>query len=82
MGMTIKEASKIIEIKYENAKAIHRVYTNEKRTDKIRHRYHKVKSLKKRKSRKNKPKLLFMTSFEIPLTEAEISPKCWTVSVD
>ena len=51
MGMTIKNAATIIEIKYENAKAIHRVYMNEQRTDKIRHRYHKVKTLKKRRQR-------------------------------
>ena len=50
MKMTIKEASKIINIKYENAKAIHRVYKNEKRTDKCRHRYHKIaKEMKKKK---------------------------------
>ena len=82
MGMTIKNAATIIEIKYENAKAIHRVYQNEQRTDKIRHRYHKVKSLKKKRQRTRKPKLLFLTSFEIPLTEAEITPKALTMSID
>ena len=85
MGMTIKNAATIIEIKYENAKAIHRVYMNEQRTDKIRHRYHKVKTLKKRRQRQamiQKPKLLFLTSFELPLTEADTTPKALTVSVD
>ena len=29
MNMTIKDAAKIVKIKYENAKAIYRVYKNE-----------------------------------------------------
>merc|ERR1712186_116317 len=78
MKMTIKEAAKIIDIKYENAKAIHRVYKNEKRTDKCRHRYHKIeKEMKKKRQRRRtiKKKLQFMTSFEIPNLIEEFSPK-------
>merc|ERR1712013_320558 len=76
MKMTIKEAAKIIDIKYENAKAIHRVYKNEQRTDKCRHRYHKVeKELKKKRQRRRIKKLHFMTSFEVPNLTDEISPK-------
>ena len=37
--MTIKDAAKVVEIKYENAKAIYRVFKNEKRTDKRKNRF-------------------------------------------
>ena len=38
IGMTIKDAAKSIDVKYENAKAIFRVYRKESRTDKRRNR--------------------------------------------
>ena len=37
--MTIKDAARLVEIKYENAKAIYRVYRREQRTDKRRNRF-------------------------------------------
>lgn len=37
--MTIKDAARIVDIKYENAKAIYRVYRREQRTDKRRNRF-------------------------------------------
>lgn len=37
--MTIKDAAKRVDIKYENAKAIYRVYRKEQRTDKRRNRF-------------------------------------------
>ena len=38
-NMTIKDAAKQVKIKYENAKAIYRVYKNESRTDKRKNRF-------------------------------------------
>ena len=38
-NMTIKDAAKLVDIKYENAKAIYRVYKNERRTDKRKNRF-------------------------------------------
>ena len=37
-NMTIKDAAREVDIKYENAKAIYRVYRREQRTDKRRNR--------------------------------------------
>lgn len=37
-GLKIKQASALLGIPYENAKAIFRVYRNEMRTDKCKHR--------------------------------------------
>ena len=37
--MTIKDAARLVEIKYENAKAIYRVYRREQRTDKRKNRF-------------------------------------------
>ena len=39
MNMTIKDAARQIDIKYENAKAIYRVYRKEQRTQKRRNRF-------------------------------------------
>ena len=39
MNMTIKDAARSVDIKYENAKAIYRVYRKEQRTDKRRNRF-------------------------------------------
>lgn len=38
-NMTIKDAARLVQIKYENAKAIYRVYRREQRTDKRRNRF-------------------------------------------
>ncbi len=38
-NMTIKDAARLVDIKYENAKAIYRVYRKEKRTSKRRNRF-------------------------------------------
>ena len=38
-NMTIKDAARLVEIKYENAKAIYRVYRREQRTDKRKNRF-------------------------------------------
>jgi len=37
--MTIKDAARLVDIKYENAKAIYRVYRKEQRTSKRRNRF-------------------------------------------
>lgn len=39
MNMTIKDAARRVDIKYENAKAIYRVYRKEQRTSKRRNRF-------------------------------------------
>ena len=39
MNMTIKDAARVVDIKYENAKAIYRVFKREQRTDKCRNRF-------------------------------------------
>ena len=38
-NMTIKDAARLVDIKYENAKAIYRVYRKEQRTSKRRNRF-------------------------------------------
>lgn len=38
-NMTIKDAAKRVDVKYENAKAIYRVYRKEERTDKRKNRF-------------------------------------------
>jgi len=37
-GLKIKQAALLLDIPYENAKAIFRVYRNEERTEKCKHR--------------------------------------------
>ena len=44
-NMTIKDAARLVQIKYENAKAIYRVYRREQRTDKRRNRFRAKGSL-------------------------------------
>jgi transposase len=41
-GMKIKAAAALLQIPYENAKAIFRVYRKEMRTDKCKHRHRKA----------------------------------------
>lgn len=68
MNMTIKDAAKIVKIKYENAKAIHRVYKNEQRTDKRRNRFrYKVGEDKSTIKRK---KLQFQPNLGVPHVES------------
>ena len=51
-NMTIKDAARLIDIKYENAKVIYRVYKRERRTDKRRNRLrHRLSGLKSSSSK-------------------------------
>ena len=53
-NMTIKDAARQVEIKYENAKAIYRVYRKEQRTQKLRNRFRKKVSCERPKSKLKK----------------------------